>query len=307
MMRLLVIVLSLALLAAPAPAARYQARARRALSGDTLEVERAGKLALVRLAGIAAPRPGQPFGEESRRVLEAAALGQTLDVQEKIAGEDGVMRAVVLTGEGANLGASLVASGWAWRDPAATAGRVEEALEQKAREAKKGLWSGPAPTPPWRWDALRARARATFGEFESMRSEERSERTRAAADELARQAEGSVQWGTGDLAGAAVAERRQRDQQARRQTIREFSPKPAASIAAPPADGIDRSSLSYQRMKALARTDGSIEAQFNAMERGDWDEVDRLARQADTDRLNGSLERIGDALTRMNTYNYLYR
>lgn len=56
---------------------------------------------------------------------------------------------VICTGRDAN--AEQVRAGMAWvyrrysKDPAMIA------IETAAKEAKRGLWSDPSPTPPWEW------------------------------------------------------------------------------------------------------------------------------------------------------------
>ena len=53
---------------------------------------------------------------------------------------------------GMNLNQELVKQGWCWwYRKYAPADTVLEGLELDAREAKKGLWNAPTPTPPWEW------------------------------------------------------------------------------------------------------------------------------------------------------------
>jgi endonuclease YncB( thermonuclease family) len=58
-----------------------------------------------------------------------------------------------------DLNQELVKQGWCWwyRKYAPGDTMLEE-LEQKAREAKKGLWADPRPVPPWAWRKRKGRA-----------------------------------------------------------------------------------------------------------------------------------------------------
>lgn len=121
--------------------------------GDTLTVRcGAGQVTkqVVRLAEIDAPEDGQPFGALSRRRLVVACLRQpaTLVVRSR----DVYGRAVAkVSCAGMDAGAAQVTAGMAWafdryaRDPELYR------LQNEARGAKRGLWSEPAPMPPWEW------------------------------------------------------------------------------------------------------------------------------------------------------------
>jgi len=51
-----------------------------------------------------------------------------------------------------NLNQELVKQGWYWwYRKYAPADTVLEGLKLDAREAKKGLWNAPTPTPPLEW------------------------------------------------------------------------------------------------------------------------------------------------------------
>jgi micrococcal nuclease len=62
----------------------------------------------------------------------------------------GCILADVLLPDGTNVNHALVEDGWCWwYRKYAPGDTVLEGLENKAREAKKGLWVDPAPLPPW--------------------------------------------------------------------------------------------------------------------------------------------------------------
>ncbi|MFM7056167.1 MAG: thermonuclease family protein [Planctomycetota bacterium] len=116
-----------------------------------------GQQKRIRLNGIDAPELPQPWGTKSREQLEALVQGRTLRVVTQ--GED---RAGQIIGDawfsikaGAPetlLNVELVERGLAWHFVRfAPDNRILADAEQRARTAKKGLWSDPAPTAPWDW------------------------------------------------------------------------------------------------------------------------------------------------------------
>lgn len=102
----------------------------------------------MRLEGIDAPEPGQPFAQNSKQALSDLVLGKEIRVAGREFDDYGRLVARVFVGsQDTNL--ALVLGGWAWhykrhsRDP--TLARAEIA----ARSAKRGLWADPSPTAPW--------------------------------------------------------------------------------------------------------------------------------------------------------------
>ena len=58
----------------------------------------------------------------------------------------------VILEDGMNVNHTLVKDGWCWwYRKYAPGDMVLEGLETEAREAKRGLWAGPQPVPPWEW------------------------------------------------------------------------------------------------------------------------------------------------------------
>ncbi len=130
--------------------------------GDTFTIMVDGRQQRVRMASIDAPetgksreRPGQPMGQASKKALAELIAGKTLalDCYEK----DQYGRNVcdVPLADGGTASQRQVAAGMAWanmegrgkfmRDPSLPG------LEQKAREARLGLWRDAHPVKPWAW------------------------------------------------------------------------------------------------------------------------------------------------------------
>lgn len=121
--------------------------------GDTLKARCDGEQITVRLAEIDAPEKRQPWGQRSKQNLSLLCYMQQAEI--KIQDRDRYGRAVArVICAGLDANAEQVRSGMAWvyrrysKDPAMIA------IETAAKEAKRGLWSDPSPTPPWEWRKL---------------------------------------------------------------------------------------------------------------------------------------------------------
>lgn len=107
----------------------------------------------VRLEGIDAPELSQPFGKESKEILEFKALDKVANVF--VAGKDQYGRCLgVLFVNDINVNQRLVMGGWAWHYKKFNDDRTLAALEIRARTFKSGLWAEADPMPPWEYKAL---------------------------------------------------------------------------------------------------------------------------------------------------------
>jgi len=122
------------------------------IDGDTLEI--AGQR--IGLYGIDAPefkqtctKKGEPWacGQKAAMVLIYAAGTHWVDCETREKDGRGRMMADCKTGP-YHLSEFMVRTGWALADPAVTDAYV--ALEQKAKNTKKGLWKG-SFIEPWVW------------------------------------------------------------------------------------------------------------------------------------------------------------
>lgn len=122
------------------------------LDGDTIEVLHNGKAQRIRLYGIDCPEKGQPFSNNAKQATSALVFAQVVTLQ--IHGKDkyGRILADVLLADEMNVNHQLVKEGWCWwYRKYAPENMALESLENQAREARKGLWIGPEPIPPWEW------------------------------------------------------------------------------------------------------------------------------------------------------------
>lgn len=125
--------------------------------GDTLTVLSGPEQVRVRLAWIDAPeighgrnRPGQPFGQASKRSLSDLCFGRRASVE--VVDRDRYGRVVgraLCEGRDANLYQVRRGMAWAYVRYGPPASIVE--AEAEARAAGRGLWSDRSPVPPWEW------------------------------------------------------------------------------------------------------------------------------------------------------------
>ncbi len=118
--------------------------------GDTLTVLDQRQSVRVRLAGIDAPEHGQPYGQRAKTSLSELAYGKVADVDPR--GRDTYGRVLGrVRVAGVDLNAEQVRRGYAWVFRRYSNDAALIALEEDARKARRGLWAGAAPVPPWTW------------------------------------------------------------------------------------------------------------------------------------------------------------
>lgn len=119
-------------------------------AGDALTVMQSGRPKKIRLYGSDCPEKGQPYFEEARKFSSEIALGKEVRVITRTVDEGGITHGDVILPDGKTLNRELVKAGLAWWHRT-HASEVKElgSLEQKAKEAKRGLWQDAQPTAPW--------------------------------------------------------------------------------------------------------------------------------------------------------------
>ena len=150
----------------PVQADTLTGKVLRVADGDTILLLTAeSKRQSVRVVGIDAPEPAQPFGRDAREHLQRL-LG-TRDVRaECLKVQDGGSLLCKLWAHPADcascgltldVGLAQVSAGMAWwnrryaHDQSPEDQARYETAEAEARAAKRGLWADKAPVPPWDW------------------------------------------------------------------------------------------------------------------------------------------------------------
>ena len=125
--------------------------------GDTVTVlDEQRQQHKVRLAGIDAPEKRQPFGSRSKEALSDKVFGKTVAIEwNKLDRYGRIVGKIVVDARDVNLG--QIEAGLAWwyqkysSEQSVADRKLYEQAEVNARMKRLGLWSEPAPTPPWDW------------------------------------------------------------------------------------------------------------------------------------------------------------
>ena len=141
-------------LGAPPTAATLEGPVVSVADGDTLTILVDRVQVRVRLEGIDAPERGQDHSRAAKEALAALTFGQPAQVVSSGKDRYGRVLGEVFVGEGReSVNQRLVRDGWAWHYTRYSRSRQLAELEREARAARRGLWSGPRPVPPWEWRA----------------------------------------------------------------------------------------------------------------------------------------------------------
>ena len=100
------------------------------------------------LADIDAPEIAQDYGKTSREALAGMVFGRTVEAVDGPAGTGGPTARLFV--DGLDVSRQMVATGNAWQDPSSQDRSLGNDQAQ-AKGAKLGLWTDPAPTPPWQY------------------------------------------------------------------------------------------------------------------------------------------------------------
>jgi endonuclease YncB( thermonuclease family) len=140
--------IALSVTAVAAPAFAFDAVVTNCHDGDTCALADGTR---VRLHGVDAPELDQPYGAQSRLLINSLVAGHHVDVRPTGDLSYGRTVADIVLPDGRDVGAVLVASGAAWvesrwnHDPAAYA------AQDHAQRAHLGLWADSTAIPPWQW------------------------------------------------------------------------------------------------------------------------------------------------------------
>lgn len=120
--------------------------------GDTLTtLDPTNTQFIIRLAAIDAPEKAQPFGQRGKQQLSDLCFGKSASIQ--VISTDRYGRSVGdVDCAGVNANEVMVQSGLAWVYRKYDKGHEHfYAIEEEARNTRRGLWADDNPTPPWEW------------------------------------------------------------------------------------------------------------------------------------------------------------
>lgn len=128
---------------------KFTAKVLFVIDGDSLRLNRHGKLVEVRIAEIDTPEYDQPYGSAAKNFAFKNAANRTVLVE--VLTIDRYQRRVakITLPTGEMLHRALLRAGLAWWYRYYSDDESLGVLEQEARESRRGLWRDPAPVPPW--------------------------------------------------------------------------------------------------------------------------------------------------------------
>ena len=118
--------------------------------GDTLTARCDDQTVKIRLAEIDAPEKAQPFGARSKQSLSALCFGKEAEIRPQTTDRYGRTVAHVSC-DGVNANTEQVRLGMAWVYERYVVDKSLYAVQDGAKTARLGLWSGDGAMPPWEW------------------------------------------------------------------------------------------------------------------------------------------------------------
>lgn len=145
-------ILGLLLCALPVAGEEVMAYVSHVDGGDSLRVRTdAGEAIRVRMLGIDAPEKDQPWGKESRDALARQIKHKRVRVGLTDKTLHGRKVGKVYRPDGTEINYWMVDRGYAWEYDEFNERLKLKAAERLAMLAERGIWSQPAPIPPWKW------------------------------------------------------------------------------------------------------------------------------------------------------------
>lgn len=137
---------------APEPPSSLNVKVSRVVEGDIVEVtDTMGKDHVVRLRGVDAPEPDQPYGAGAVRCLNELVAGKVVRMSSDMRNRDGMLVSELYL-DSAPVSKMLVERGCVWWDQASAPYDLPLGhIENSARKARRGLWVDRRPVPPWEW------------------------------------------------------------------------------------------------------------------------------------------------------------
>jgi endonuclease YncB( thermonuclease family) len=123
-------------------------KTKRVIDGDTIKVVLDSGEISVRLASIDAPEHNQPFGRQATSELRDLVDGRTVELSPQKQDRFNRLVAIVYV-DGVNANTELVRRGAAWAYNKYLTDKTLPAVEEEARQEKRGLWASTESVPPW--------------------------------------------------------------------------------------------------------------------------------------------------------------
>ncbi len=144
---------------ATTPVYGWSGRVSGVADGDTISVLQDGRAVPIRLYGIDCPEKHQAFGRKAKDYTSKLVFGKLVEVRPVTRDRWGRTVAWIHVGERC-LNEEILRAGYAWHFKRYSQDVRLAELESKARTARAGLWSEPAPVPPWEFRKSRHRSYA---------------------------------------------------------------------------------------------------------------------------------------------------
>lgn len=148
-MKIIISIFIIYLFTGPLVADTLTGKVVKVADGDTITVLDDSKTQhRIRLLSIDAPESKQAYGQKSKQYLSSLVFGKTVKVE--WTKKDRYKRVLgVVFIKGVNCNQEMLKAGLAWHYRQYSKDKGLQAMEDKAKASKLGLWQDPKAIPPW--------------------------------------------------------------------------------------------------------------------------------------------------------------
>ena len=138
------------------------------IDGDTYDLLLKDKTIIrVRMDGIDAPERGMSYSKKATQYLGELCKNQTVRIVKNNIDRYGRTISYSYLKDGRELSREMLKAGYAWHYKEYNSDPVFAALEEEARQAKRGLWKDKNPMVPWNIRKLHRQGISTKNMFET--------------------------------------------------------------------------------------------------------------------------------------------
>jgi len=138
------------------------------IDGDTYDLLLKNKTTIrVRMDGIDAPEKGMPYSKKATQFLGELCKEQTVKINKANIDQYGRTVSFSYLEDGRELSREMLKAGYAWHFKKYNSDPELAALEEEARQAKRGLWKDENPMAPWEVRQLHRQGISTKDMFET--------------------------------------------------------------------------------------------------------------------------------------------